>query len=295
MIFPKISIVTPSFNQGPYIEETINSVLNQEYPNLEYIIIDGGSTDNSLDIIKKYEDKITYWTSEPDKGMYDAIQKGFEKSSGEIMTWINSDDLLSKNCLFTVAQIFNDYENISWLSGIPNQIDDFGRSVFVSNLPRWNKYRYLQLDFKYIQQEGTFWRRSLWNMSGGKVAIQYKLAADLELWSRFFQFAELYYINCIIGTFRVRPKNQKSLEGIDEYNDEAITVLTNMMATNEERENLFIKNAGNKNYLNRWPFRVFFKQFKFQKAIEAINRYPSPLSYDRIKKRFMIQDTARDK
>ena len=94
---PKISIVTPSFNQAQFIEETILSVLNQNYPNLEYIIIDGGSTDGSVDIIKKYADKIAYWVSEKDSGMYDAINKGFGKSTGEILAWINSDDIFFDN------------------------------------------------------------------------------------------------------------------------------------------------------------------------------------------------------
>ena len=90
--YPKISIVTPSFNQGKYIEQTIQSVLTQNYPNLEYIIIDGGSTDKTVDIIKKYEQQLSYWVTEPDKGQTDAINKGFAKCTGEIFNWINSDD-----------------------------------------------------------------------------------------------------------------------------------------------------------------------------------------------------------
>src|SRR6186713_1857154 len=86
--FPKISIVTISFNQGDFLERTICSVLDQNYPNLEYIIIDGGSTDGSVEIIKKYQDKLTYWVSEKDKGMYDAIQKGLQRTTGEIMCWL---------------------------------------------------------------------------------------------------------------------------------------------------------------------------------------------------------------
>jgi len=101
--WPRISIVTPSYNQGQFIEETIRSVLLQGYPNLEYIIIDGGSTDNSVEIIKKYEPWLSYWVSEPDKGQTDAIQKGFNISTGVIWNWLNSDDLLEPNALQTVA------------------------------------------------------------------------------------------------------------------------------------------------------------------------------------------------
>lgn len=98
--WPKISIVTPSFNQGQYIEETIRSILLQGYPNLEYIVIDGGSTDGAVDVIRKYEKWLTYWVSEPDKGQADAINKGLERCTGEIFNWINSDDILLPNVAF---------------------------------------------------------------------------------------------------------------------------------------------------------------------------------------------------
>lgn len=103
-VWPKISIITPSLNQGEFIEETILSILNQNYPNLEYIIIDGGSTDNSVEIIKKYEDRITYWISEKDEGQSDAINKGLSKVTGDWFNWINSDDLLAKDSLYILAK-----------------------------------------------------------------------------------------------------------------------------------------------------------------------------------------------
>ena len=106
--WPKISIITPSFNQGDFIEETILSVLNQNYPDLEYIIIDGGSTDNTVEIIKKYADKLTYWVSEKDKGQTDAINKGLQKCTGVIFNWINSDDFLEKDALFNIAKTYQE-------------------------------------------------------------------------------------------------------------------------------------------------------------------------------------------
>jgi glycosyltransferase involved in cell wall biosynthesis len=104
--WPRVSIVTPSYNQGQFIEETIRSVLLQGYPDLEYIIIDGGSTDNSVEIINKYEKWLTYWVSEPDKGQSQAINKGFEEATGEIYTWISSDDCLLKDALKNVAHAY---------------------------------------------------------------------------------------------------------------------------------------------------------------------------------------------
>jgi len=107
VLYPKISIITPSFNQGKYLEETIFSVLGQNYPNLEYIIIDGGSTDNSVDIIKKYENQLTYWISEPDNGQSHAINKGFMKATGGILAWLNSDDMYLPGVLDYVAKTIN--------------------------------------------------------------------------------------------------------------------------------------------------------------------------------------------
>lgn len=130
---PKITVVTPNFNQGCFLEETILSVLEQGYPNLEFIVIDGGSTDGSTDIIRKYEKKLAYWVSEPDNGQYHAVQKGFEKSTGEIMTYLNSDDILAKGSLFTAAQIFNDYPQVKWLGGLANHIDESSRIVRVND------------------------------------------------------------------------------------------------------------------------------------------------------------------
>ena len=104
MNYPKISIVTPSYNQGQYIEETILSVLGQRYPNLEYMIYDAESTDNTVEVIQRYENELTYWVSEKDKGQADAINKGFANSTGEILMWLNSDDILMPNVLQFIAE-----------------------------------------------------------------------------------------------------------------------------------------------------------------------------------------------
>ncbi len=117
MNLPKITVVTPSFNQGNFIEETINSILSQNYPNLEYIIIDGKSTDNTVEIIKKYEKYISYWQSATDKGQSEAINKGMQRSRGDILTWICSDDLLLENSLQTAANYFLENPTISLIHG----------------------------------------------------------------------------------------------------------------------------------------------------------------------------------
>src|SRR5712672_634542 len=112
---PKISLVTPSFNQGSFLEETIRSVLDQNYPNLEYVVIDGGSTDGSVEIIKKYERRLTWWISAPDGGQYEAINKGFARTTGEIMAWLNADDKYLPWTLSVVGDLMSTLPQVEWL------------------------------------------------------------------------------------------------------------------------------------------------------------------------------------
>src|SRR5687767_14887936 len=149
--YPKISIVTPSYNDAAFLEQTILSLLNQGYPNLEYIVIDGGSTDRSVEIIKKYADRLAYWVSERDRGMYDVINKGFQHATGEIIGWINSDDMHHPGSLFSLAQIFSDFPEIPWLQGFPNSVDDQGRTVIVASNEQVDKRFFYQYRHKYIR------------------------------------------------------------------------------------------------------------------------------------------------
>jgi glycosyltransferase involved in cell wall biosynthesis len=203
---PKITIVTPSYNLGSYIEATIKSVLNQQYPNLEYIIVDGGSTDNTLSIFSKYENQLTKLIIEPDNGLYDAINKGFSHSTGEIMGWINADDVLHHKSLFTIADLFSRNKQISWIQGHPTVIDKDGKFVMTRNANN-SPWPFLTRSFNrnsFIQQESTYWRSSLYQKAGGYVSQNYGLAGDFELWMRFFRFEKLHNINNILSSFRVR-------------------------------------------------------------------------------------------
>lgn len=223
--YPKISIVTPCFNSEEYLESTIESVLNQKYPNLEYIIIDGGSTDATIDIIKKYSEHLTYWISEKDNGMYEAIQKGFEKSTGELMAWIGSDDMYHSKSFFTVAEIFSRFKNIKWLLGANTLFDEFNRTIEISKSRKFNRYDLLNGDFKWIQQESCFWHRDLWDKIGSKLNTSLRLAGDFDLWVKFSRFEELHITNALIGGFRIRSSNQLSLEGMDAYLQEAEKII----------------------------------------------------------------------
>jgi len=218
--YPKITVVTPSYNQGAFLEDTIVSVLAQQYPNLEYIIIDGGSTDNSVQIIKKYEQQLAYWVSEPDKGLYDGIQKGFERSTGEIMCWINSDDMHHRKSLFTIAGLFQSLTDVNWIMGCNSFYDEEGR-VFVPDpdmfYNRWSKWRMYDYDGNFIQQESIFWRRSLWEKAGSYIDKNLALTGDADLWLRFFRHDQLYTTTFMLAGFRIRTGVQKSKDHFEEY------------------------------------------------------------------------------
>lgn len=230
----KISIVTPSFNQAVFLEETIDSVLSQRDPNLEYVIIDGGSTDGSVDIIRRHAARLAHWVSEPDKGQYDAINKGFAKVTGDVMAWINSDDKYTPWCFSIVREIFSRFPEIEWLTTVQplswnaqgqatsmNFSGGFNRVSFLKggNLPTPGSY-----GRRFIQQESTFWRRSLWERAGGRLDTSLRLAADFELWARFYKHSDLCGILASLGGFRAYGQ-QKSVLQAAEYMDEAQRVL----------------------------------------------------------------------
>lgn len=233
MDYPRISIVTPSFNHANLIEETILSVINQGYPNLEYIVIDGGSTDHTTDIIRKYEKHLSYWVSEKDKGLYDALNKGFSRSTGEVMGWLNSDDLLHRKSLFVIGDIFSSHKNINWLQGYPTVVDKDGRIVY-HRPPRCSKYAFYLKDYHdgvFIQQESTYWRRNLWESAGKQMSNTHRFAGDFELWMRFFNYSDLYVTKALIGAFRMHGQAQISTANYDAYLKECDQVIDDIVAT----------------------------------------------------------------
>lgn len=239
--YPKISIVTPAFNDVEHIESTIRSLIDQEYPNLEYIIIDGGSTDGTVDVIKKYSHKLSYWVSERDQGMYHALDKGFRLSTGELMGWLNADDIHHTRSLFTIAEIFSLSGEINWIQGTPNAIDEMGRIVFASprSIDKYYFYRKEHLRTRqYIQQESTFWRRELWRKAGGYISLDYRYAGDFELWIRFFQWDQLQSVPGLLGSFRMCSSGQASVEHYNDYMKETLQILEAYPLNGIERRQL---------------------------------------------------------
>lgn len=226
-----IALVTPNFNCAAFVHETIESVLQQGYPRLQYVIADGGSTDGSLQIINSYRKHLHTLISGPDGGHADAINRGFAPTSGELMGWINSDDLLHDGALSTVDAIFSAFPEVEWITGIPThatQVGGNGNSRTQIRVLRGKNFSYsgfLAGNYKWIQQESTFWRRSLWERAGGRLDTSLNLAVDFELWLRFFRHAHLYSVDALLGAFRIR-EGQRSATQLDEYLAEVDTLIS---------------------------------------------------------------------
>lgn len=224
---PLISIVTPSYNQGRFLDECVRSVVGQEYPNLEYVVIDGGSTDESVEIIRRHEKRIAYWCSKPDGGQFEAIQKGFDRTTGDIMAWINADDKYHPGAFKIIADIFQKSTEIEWITGRPTAYNERGEITKIFDvLPIWSRKNYLDGAYRKccIQQESTFWKRSLWEKAGSSMNVALKYAGDFELWARFFRYSRLHTIDALIGGFRYHDK-QKTAAGLDVYFAEADSIV----------------------------------------------------------------------
>jgi glycosyltransferase involved in cell wall biosynthesis len=216
--WPRIALVTPVLNSGKYIEATVRSVLAQGYPNLDYFIVDGGSTDGTVEIIRKYESQISGWVSEPDRGMYDAINKGFARTTGEVMGWISATDMLQPGGLAVVGGVFRHLPEVRWITGRRTAFSETGTTVRVDPVLRWTRYRFLIGGSRqHIQQESTYWRRSLWEKAGGRVDGNARIAGDFELWTRFFRHAALHSVDGIVGGFREHV-DSGSLQDLDRFN-----------------------------------------------------------------------------
>ncbi len=190
---PLVSIITPSFNQAPFIAATIESVLNQDYPNLEYIIVDGGSTDGSVEIIKSYADKLAWWVSEKDKGQTDAINKGFSRSKGQILAWLNSDDTYEPNAIREAVDFLLQNPTVGLVYGDCNFIDEKGYKFGKFNAAQTDLAK-LQRGYVHIPQQASFWRAELWQ-EVAPLDDSFYFAMDYDLWVRLAKISELRYLS----------------------------------------------------------------------------------------------------
>ncbi|MBN4078724.1 glycosyltransferase [Gammaproteobacteria bacterium AH-315-C21] len=210
MMSPKITVVTPSYNQAQFLEDTIKSVLDQQYPNLEYMVIDGGSTDHSVEIIKKYEDQISYWVSEKDDGQAHAVNKGFSRASGDIIGWLNSDDIYLPGTLERVAEYFERFTDSEVIYGNHVVTDQYGN-------PLWNKkelpFSIRRLEHhSYMSQPATFLKKSAID-KGGLLDEGLYFLLDWEYFIRLGKICKFTHVPETFATYRLHRIAKTAVQG----------------------------------------------------------------------------------
>jgi glycosyltransferase involved in cell wall biosynthesis len=215
---PLVSIVTPSFNQAAFLEQTLLSVLEQDYPNIEYWVIDGGSTDNSVEIIKQYASRLAGWVSEKDKGQADGINKGLAKATGEIIGWLNSDDLYYPGAIAGAVEAFRLHPEASIVFSDVESIDEH-RTAF--NLMRYGDWKLPELmTFHIIGQPGVFMRRAVLEQAT-YLDLNYNYLLDVQLWLRMAAIAEPFYVPGAVWAAARIHSDAKNVAHAKEFGAEA--------------------------------------------------------------------------
>ena len=205
---PKISIVTPSYNQAAFLDSTIRSVLAQEYPSLEYIVMDGGSTDGSVEIIRRWEDQIAFWQSEKDEGQSDALSRGFSRTTGDILGWLNSDDTLEPGILNLVGEYFSSRPDVDIVYGNINLVAADGHRLYTA-YPLLD-LRILIYENRFVPQQAMFWRKELYDRVGG-INPKLRFAMDFELAVKFLLAgARVAKIPRVLANYRFHPDAKSS-------------------------------------------------------------------------------------
>jgi glycosyltransferase involved in cell wall biosynthesis len=199
---PRVTIVTPSFNQAPFLERTMQSVLGQDYPRIEYIIMDGGSTDGSVEIIRRYEHRLADWTSERDAGRADAINAGFGRATGSIFGWVNSDNLLAPSAVRIAVECFRRYPEAGVVYGDRLHIDALGNVIGVNRMPAY--YPAMFRRNITLPQETVFFRREVFEKVGGLDA-SLRFALDFDLWVHMSRVTKFHHIPAFLGSYREHP------------------------------------------------------------------------------------------
>ena len=208
---PLVSIVTPSYNQRSFLEETICSVLEQDYPRLEYIIVDGGSTDGSDEIIQRYSDRLAWWISEPDQGQTDAINRGFARAKGEILAWLNSDDTYLSGAVSEAVAFLGSHPEIGMVYGDANLIDETGKVI--RKFPaRQTDYRRLMRGYVHVPQQSAFFRARLWQQVGPLDPTIHD-AMDYDLWVRLSRISPIIYTPRLWANFRLHGSSKTASPG----------------------------------------------------------------------------------
>jgi glycosyltransferase involved in cell wall biosynthesis len=227
--YPKISLITPSLNQGKFIEETIQSVLSQNYPNLEYIVMDGGSSDNTLSVLERYSTRLK-WVSEKDNGQTDAINKGMRMVNGDILAYLNADDLLLPGTLLRVAQLFTENPETMWLTGQCLIIDEGNREIrklITAYKNLWLRLRHpsILLITDYISQPATFWRASVIH-AVGHMDDRLHYTMDYDYWLRLYSNYPPLFVPEYLAAFKIHPQSKTTSTGHkDVFIEEELSVI----------------------------------------------------------------------
>ena len=198
---PLVSIVTPSFNQAAFLEATIRSVLEQDYPRIEYILVDGGSNDGSLEIIRRYADRLAWWVTEKDRGQTDAINKGFARANGQILAWLNSDDTYQPGAIRQAVEYLQTHPRTGLVYGDCNFINAEGKTI--GRFPAaQTDYKRLKQGYVHIPQQAAFWRADLWRRVG-PLDPSFYFAMDYDLWVRLAKITQIDYLPQTWANFRL--------------------------------------------------------------------------------------------
>lgn len=269
----KITVITPSYNQAQYLEQTILSVIGQEYPNLEYIIMDGGSTDNSVDIIKKHEHHLTYWQSQKDNGQGAAINAGFAMATGDILCWLNSDDMFMPGALLKIAKLFSNINKPTILFGNCLHFNEHNSRTRGSDVVKSHKELKLEL-CDYIIQPSTFWNRSAWEQTG-KINELFHYTFDWEWFIRAKKLGVTFSpINDYLSLYRIHEAH-KSGSGGDKRNLELAEIYR--MYSGEKLKKAFIrfKKYDKYNWIHNLIYVANLYDYKFLQRIIKLLLLPS--------------------
>jgi glycosyltransferase involved in cell wall biosynthesis len=287
---PRITIITPSFNQGKYIEQTILSVLEQDYPNLEYIIMDGGSSDETVEIIRKYESQIAYWESKPDNGQSDAINKGLQRATGDVFNWLNSDDILEKGALQEVGKAFAEKDILSF-NGVCRTFKDGNLAETVNTTyTTFSKSAEQTIAKPGMGQPSQFYSLNAIREIGNCVNSSLSHSMDMELWYRFlFRFGtdKVGFTNTTLSSFRLHGESKSvSLYEIFRKDDYALYLsIFNQFNAPDFLKNFVLKFELNKNYRNTWDTGVIKPELLFAWfAVRFATEYYTLGEYDNCRK-----------
>lgn len=256
----KISVVVPCFNMIDTIATTLESIWRQNEINLELIVIDGLSTDGTKQYLKDNEARIDILISEKDKGQYDAIQKGMSMASGDVLCWLNADDIYFPWTLKIVSEIFTNYTDVNWIAGIPSFLDANGVITNLYNTISARPRRIIanggfrENVFGYLQQESMFWRKEVWDKVDG-IDLELKLAADFDLWRRFANHYSLTSIGLPLAGFRVHEGSRSKLLRND-YNTEVANIVNNLKVS----YNFISKVSSKSNVINKLVRLLYWRK-----------------------------------